>query len=131
MSAMTNTNWPDPTRPGVPMFPERDGWHAIGLTIKQVKWWDATNKYWWDSERRYYLTLDEVAFRVPGYGYIGPVLNPAQINEMLAAERERICLMIERSLDASCSLLPTAGKTLLKAATEDITDAIRNLGDAP
>ena len=85
----TPTNWPNPERPGVPMFPERDGWHAIGLTIKQVKWWDAANKYWWDSERRYYLTLDEVAFRVPEYGYKGPVLTPTQIAEMLAGERER------------------------------------------
>ncbi|MCP1202743.1 hypothetical protein [Acetobacter oryzoeni] len=66
-----------------------------------------------------------------GWIYKGPVLTPTQINEMLAAERERICLIIERSLNASCGLLPAAGKTLLKAAAEDITDAIRNLGAAP
>ncbi|QEO17821.1 hypothetical protein [Acetobacter vaccinii] len=96
---MNKNNWPNPERPGVPMFPERDGWHAIGLTIQQVKWWDAANKYWWDSEKRYYLTLDEVAYRVPEYRYIGPIIPPTQIAEMLAGERERAAKEAQRVSD--------------------------------
>lgn len=134
----TPTNWPDPKRPGVPLFPERDGWHAIGLTIKQVKWWDAANKYWWDFERRYYLTLDEVAFRVPGYGYIGPVLTPAQINEMLAAERERCAKKAQEISDGYYEQRETAGSDAERiyadermCAAKECADYIRNLGAAP
>lgn len=121
----TPTNWPDPTRPGVPLFPERDGWHMLDRDVWQ---WSAKRKAWNDTVLHPNFVLPKnMAWRK----YYGPVLTPTQINEMLAGERERICLMIERSLDASCSLLPPAGKTLLKAAAEDITDAIRNLGAAP
>lgn len=128
---MTPTNWPNPERPGYPMFPERDGWHAIGLTIKQVKWWDAANKYWWDSEKRYYLTLDEVAFCVPEYRYDGPILTPTQIAEMLAGERERCIAAIERekpSEDDACRSQFLNGKfyALSRAVGE-----IRNLRAAP
>lgn len=130
---MTDTNWPNPERPGYPMFPERDGLHAFTMAdypgYVVFQWISKNDEYRatsYDGEILY--SPNEISQE---YEYHGPVLTPTQINEMLAAERERICLMIERSLDASCSLLPTAGKTLLKAATEDITDAIRNLGAAP
>lgn len=125
------TNWPNPKRPGVPLFPERDGWHAIGLTIKQVKWWDAANKYWWDSERRYYLTLDEVAYRVPEYRYDGPILTPAQIAEMLAAERERCCDIVANRAPGNFHELPERDASILTNMAEDICEAIRNLGAAP
>ncbi|WP_025828337.1 hypothetical protein [Acetobacter okinawensis] len=128
----TPTNWPNPERPGVPMFPERDGWHAIGLTIKQVKWWDATNKYWWDSEKRYYLTLDEVAFRVPEYRYDGPVLTPAQIAEMLAAERRSCVKLVKKEVT---NLVGDKRQFLKKAhlrfVLKSIIQEIRNLGAAP
>ena len=115
-----STNWPDQKRPGVPLFPERDGWHLLRV-------FGGTTIEWWSANAQAFNNHYDPRYTI----YDCACLTPTQINEMLAAERERICLMIERSLDASCSLLPTAGKTLLKAATEDITDAIRNLGDAP
>jgi hypothetical protein len=33
---MSGNNWPDPARPGVPMNPDRDGWHW--LTRKNGLW---------------------------------------------------------------------------------------------
>lgn len=121
----TPTNWPIPDLPGVPMFPEKRGWHMLDRDIWE---WCPTRQAWNDTVlHTNFVKAKNMAWRK----YHGPVLTPAQIAEMLAGERERICLMIERNLDASCSLLPPAGKTLLKAAAEDITDAIRNLGAAP
>lgn len=127
-------NWPNPERPGVPLFPERDGWHAIGLTIKQVKWWDAANKYWWDSEKRYYLTLDEVAYRVPEYRYIGPVLTPTQIAEMLAGEREcavNACLSQKEVFASPEYAGGPLGAIMERFACDQCIQEIHNLGDAP
>lgn len=126
----TPTNWPNPDRPGEPLFAERDGLHVVLGPFDETP-----VLILWRAQDRTYLK-DGVVFAPNellggAIMYHGPVLAPEQIAEMLAAERERICLMIERSLDASCGLLPPAGRTLIKAAAEDVTEAIRNLGDAP
>ncbi|MFS8366812.1 hypothetical protein ACJRO0_04860 [Acetobacter oryzifermentans] len=71
------TNWPDPNRPGVPMFPEQDGFHIIG----RLAWkWHAASKLW-DGV----ANPDEFGT----FYYVGPCITPTQINEMLTAERER------------------------------------------
>ncbi|ANA12888.1 hypothetical protein [Acetobacter oryzifermentans] len=83
------TNWPDPNRPGVPMFPERDGWHV--LENKRRK---SLKLVFWDHQQEHYCT--KIGYLTPleivsmDWGYYAPALTPAQINEMLAAERKRI-----------------------------------------
>ncbi|AKR48454.1 MULTISPECIES: hypothetical protein [Acetobacter] len=85
---MTTQNWPDPKRPGVPMFPERDGWHWIHIGNGS-----GPRPFYWCSKAQGYFTSTEVwAHRwkyTKAWEYHGPVLTPTQINEMLAAERER------------------------------------------
>lgn len=122
MSAMTNTNWPDPKRPGVPLFPEKTLRHALkkkdsGEII--IRNWKSDGQHWdmigysaqWCSET---------------YFYEGPVFTHTQISEMLAAERERCAKLVQDLYNSTPEAKILRLKTLFHAAKE-----IRNLGDAP
>ena len=122
---MTTQNWPDPTRPGVPMFPEQDGWHMLDRDVWQ---WSAKRKAWNDTVLHPNFVLPKnMAWRK----YHGPVLTPTQINEMLAAERERCAIVCENQKpsedNASRSIcLNSRWHTASQCAAN-----IRNLGAAP
>ncbi|WP_406238142.1 hypothetical protein ACF3NX_12470 [Acetobacter orientalis] len=116
----TPTNWPNPERPGVPLFPERDGLHVIRTPLGTeflVKW---------DSVGLRLLNLSGSSVPVerhPKLSYVAPVLTPTQIAEMLAGERERCAKAItEQEIGANESLdfIPIR-----------IAGIIRNLRDAP
>ncbi|MCP1233429.1 hypothetical protein [Acetobacter fabarum] len=114
----TPTNWPNPERPGVPMFPERSGRHHVG-----------THLPFWYSDIQQWLTMDPIrAWKEPedfaGDEYHGPVLTPAQIAEMLAGERERCAKLCEDEYGKS-------GKDFEYLGCLSCAEAIRNLGDAP
>ena len=84
----TPTNWPNPERPGVPMFPERDGEHVFFSPFEGaflvIFWEAATERYLRNGKEFSVDTIQDSAI-----GYHGPVLTPTQIAEMLEAERER------------------------------------------
>ncbi|GBR60815.1 hypothetical protein AA18889_2481 [Acetobacter senegalensis DSM 18889] len=118
---MTNpTNWPNPERPGVPMFPERGGWHILVDGGQCACYWHPGKSWWWNENKRVYMTLDDIAKQTCCVEYIGPVLTPAQIAEMLAAERERCAV--------ECDKLASE---FLPCHTSEYASAIRNLGDVP
>lgn len=109
------TNWPDPLRPGVPMFPERDGWHLLkvyGGAI--IEFWSADNQEF-DNHYDPDYTIYECA-----------CLTPAQISEMLAAERERCAREAVR-------IGESWNRTELSPINTacNVAHAIRNLGAAP
>lgn len=82
------TNWPDPERPGVPMFPERDGWHWIDTGLAS----GMRPLFWQSKSQSWFASADTCANRwkhTDSWKYHGPCLTPAQISEMLVAERER------------------------------------------
>ncbi|ASL39503.1 hypothetical protein CBI36_02905 [Acetobacter oryzifermentans] len=84
----THTNLPEPTRPSIPMFPDRDGRHLIGLGGGVIiAFWRADKKWLVcdDNHDLGFCASEKVQF----LDYIGPVLTPAQINEMLATESKR------------------------------------------
>ncbi|GBQ69347.1 hypothetical protein AA0474_1898 [Acetobacter lovaniensis NRIC 0474] len=121
-----STNWPNPERPGVPMFPEQDGWHSLRTYSLGLFFWDSANKYWWDSQKRFYRTIPEILKDTVGTKYIGPCLTPTQIDEVVAGERERCvqeALHIGESWDGT-ELSPSN-------TARHIAQAIRNLGAAP
>ncbi|KXV79705.1 hypothetical protein AD953_01325, partial [Acetobacter malorum] len=87
------TNWPNPERPGYPMFPERDGKHVIDVDPEGPK-----NElvYYWKEKQQIWVEYDHEGpddalegYDLIGWSYVGPVLTPEQIAEMLAGERER------------------------------------------
>ena len=117
---MTTQNWPDPKRPGVPMFPERKGWHVIdarsgGNTV--LAYWNG--KEWSAGDCVRGLNSSPEWWR-----YNGAVLSATQINGMLAAERERCA--------EACSALgqQEAGKPARQETAYLCAANIRNLGDA-
>ncbi|GAN68300.1 hypothetical protein [Acetobacter orleanensis] len=90
-----STNWPNPERPGVPLFPEQDGKHVIdvdpeGQKTELVYYWIAKHQVWIEYE---YQGPDDAleGYDLIGWVYVGPCFTPTQISEMLAGERER-CL---------------------------------------
>ncbi|MBS0966160.1 hypothetical protein JK165_08685 [Acetobacter okinawensis] len=136
------TNWPNPERPGVPMFPERDGWHNfIGHQNVRPDEDDGESPdvspiylfcCWWDSELRTWSGFDETPWCIDDCAdllrdeeYHGPALTPTQIAEMLAGERER-------SAQEAISIGENWNGTELSPTNtaRHIAHAIRNLGDA-
>lgn len=121
------TNWPDPNRPGVPMFPDISARHV--LDNKRRK---SLKLVFWDHQQEHYCT--EIGYLTPleivsmDWGYYAPALTPAQISEMLAAERERIKSMVARACEGN---IITASQRDMLIAGIDSETAIRNLGAAP
>ncbi len=115
------TNWPNPERPGVPLFPERSGRHYVG-----------THLLFWYSDIQQWVTVSPIrACKEPeafaGDEYHGPVLTPTQIAEMLAGERER-CADVCR---AEAHRYREAGERKMDAASFECSLKIRKLGAAP
>ncbi|GLH29674.1 hypothetical protein WSS15_23240 [Acetobacter pasteurianus] len=115
---MTTQNWPDPKRPGVPMFPERDGWHLLRV-------FGGTTIEWWSADKQAFDNHYDPDYAI----YECACLAPKQINEMLAAERERIKSMVRRACDLGNIITPRQRDMII--AGVDSETAIRNLGDAP
>lgn len=132
----TPTNWPNPERPGYPMFPERDGWHALDTGQFIHVWhWYAKQKLW---ERKPNTDIAHEPKHFSHFLYKGPVLTPAQIAEMLAGERERAA---KKSQEISDKYYNEREKAYHQDAREyadermcaahECAEAIRNLGAAP
>ncbi|GBQ10473.1 hypothetical protein [Acetobacter cerevisiae] len=125
---MTPTNWPNPERPGYPMFPERDGKHVIDVDPEAPK-----NElvYYWKAKQQIWVEYDHEGpddalegYDLIGWSYIGPVLTPTQINEMLAGERERCAKVCEDEYEKS-------GRDFEYLGCLSCSETIRNLGAAP
>ncbi|ANA13107.1 hypothetical protein [Acetobacter oryzifermentans] len=95
---MTTQNWPDPKRVGFPMFSDHSARHVLENKKRR-----SLKLVIWDHEREHYCT--EIDWVTPeqmnglDWEYHGPVLTPTQINEMLAAERERCAVECDKLAD--------------------------------
>jgi hypothetical protein len=80
---MTDNNWPDPARPGVPMNPERDGWHWVadkdGIGKPWVEYWNGR-----DSWAPVSATPNFICWH---WRYIAPVITPAEADARVAQAR--------------------------------------------
>lgn len=78
------SGWPDPARPGVPLNPERDGWHFCETACSWfVVRWDALAKAW---HTRTFLAPAEVANL---WLYLGPCLTSSELAAREAAAFQR------------------------------------------
>ncbi len=86
---MSDNNWPDPARPGVPLNPERDGWHWLKTPDEN----DAP--YEWrgsgECERgrwpAYWVLVDADNWQPAECTYIAPVLTPAEVEARVKQAR--------------------------------------------
>lgn len=111
------------------MFPERDGWHALdtGKFIHVWHWY--AKKKWWERKPNTDIAHEPKHFS--HFSYIGPVLTPAQINEMLAAEREQCAKICDEFTPDKAGIADDAFLTGRYLALAGIAEKIRNLGAAP
>jgi hypothetical protein len=86
---MTDNNWPDPARPGVPLNPERDGWHWLVCPLKHdvfPRFWraagEAQNCRW--AAKWLYSRND---WNPKECTYLGPALTPAEVEARVAQAR--------------------------------------------
>jgi hypothetical protein len=73
-------NSPDPNKPGVPLNPEKDGWHWVqwpnGGSLECQRWGrGVANFRGWAEWRNGYMAAQ--------YRYLGPVLTPEEIKKYL------------------------------------------------
>lgn len=95
------TNWPNPEQPGVPMFPERDGWHWLSNGPNDAPFpaeWshedycDAETEWFWDmGEER------EDADEMKGLYYHGPCPLPDMGDKASCIALNNICTLTERA----------------------------------
>ena len=117
------SNWPDPARPGVVMWPDKDGRHLFALGGGYIA-------AFWRSDKQWLVCDDDhdlgfcASESVKDLHYICPVLTPAQIAEMLAAERERCAKVCEDTYEKS-------GRDFEYLGCNDAAEQIRNLGAEP
>ena len=84
---MTDANgWPDPERPGVPLNPERSGWHWVAMNEDpEPAYWGAAELAgtagWWFTEDMHYGPISAG----PNVRYLGLCLNPAEVAAQIAA----------------------------------------------
>lgn len=74
---MTANTWPDPARPGVPLNPEKGGWHWLsGVTERPAAFEWLAHKQAWLFHR---AQPEAQAMPPPAFGswtYLGPALTP-------------------------------------------------------
>lgn len=135
---MADTNWPNPERPGVPMFPEYCGEHILKekLTGKEIPaFWDAgrPRSPGWDIVALNNQTPESVSKYFSYVRCEHVRIIPTLLTELLAGEREK-CL-------AACESAKVAvdgwgdpiedGDADRNEGIDDAMAKIRSLGDAP
>jgi len=90
MSDTTPGGWPDASKPGVPMHPERDGVHWLQITSPEDSVMIAAT---WEAGLWSYPSVDqdyapeELARLGDAVRYIGPCHTPAEVAALVAAAR--------------------------------------------
>jgi hypothetical protein len=78
-----NNGWPG--EPGVPLNPERDGWHWCerdgGL---EPRFWSSGQQLWTGSRNSWISPKMLLAL----FGYAGPCLTPAEVEAVIAIARK-------------------------------------------
>ena len=77
------SGWPDPDKPGVPLNPERDGWHWLLQPVTEKQWIIAWNPDWnyWGAFPG--ISPNDMGHpKLRGYKYLGPVLTPAEADAL-------------------------------------------------
>jgi len=79
--AETENTWPFPDRPGVPLNPERDGWHWVEDTVDGIGTGHIEAVYYVAcSAPAWYRAGNRAPIKNPKHWrYLGPCLTPAEV----------------------------------------------------
>lgn len=140
---MTTQNWPDPKRPGVPyryedtrLILDHILMRRSGKALVRARFhWDAGSGGNWQLRNGHWMSAADAALR---FTYVCPALTPTQINEMLAAERERAARVAQEVSDKYYNEREKAYHQDAReyadermCAASECAKAIRNLGSEP
>jgi len=90
---MDNNGWPDPARPGVPLNPERDGWHWLLAMYYDDPIGPPISCFWY-AEHQSWPRLQDKPGNQPvsrGFCYLGPAFTPAEVDARVS-EARRVAL---------------------------------------
>ena len=75
---MTENTWPDPARPGVPLNPEKDGWHWMKARSDNLNatWREKFPAQWTAGNRHWIHGTYAPEYAAENWIYLGPVLTP-------------------------------------------------------
>jgi hypothetical protein len=115
-----NNGWPDPARPGVPLNPERDGWHwvcaAVGIAAPYPMLWCADGKAWDTGDGWEFCTSPRMTERTR---YLRPCspedLSPAEVEARIATARKEWLAELNHDTDA---LMENARRDALEEAAQ-------------
>lgn len=81
--------WPDPSRPGVPLNPERDGYHWLAATDGDQITGHTAVMFWFAGMGFYAIEAVPVTQRsiVSGWRYLGPCLTPTEVAALVEQAR--------------------------------------------
>ena len=118
---MSSNGWPG--KPGVPLNPERDGWHWCerdgGL---EPRFWSSGQQLWAGSRNSWISPKMLLSL----FGYAGPCLTPAEVDARVKQARRDALEEAARLVNQTAAVLsnPSAKDALNYAAA-----AIRALGE--
>ncbi|MDN7356357.1 hypothetical protein [Acetobacter senegalensis] len=131
----TPTNWPNPEQPGVPMFPERDGWHWLSNSPngdpfpaewRHEDYCDAETEWFWDMGEEW-----EDAHEMRGLYYRGLCPLPGAANETACVALNNIATLTEQARKNIA--IASGSRKMAKALSQILADidkevkAVRNV----
>jgi hypothetical protein len=84
-----DNTWPDPARPGVPLNPERDGWHWLLAMYYDDPIGPPISCFWY-AEHQSWPRLQDKPGNQPvsrGFCYLGPAFTPAEVDARVKEAR--------------------------------------------
>jgi hypothetical protein len=110
---MSETNgWPG--KPGVPLNPERDGWHWCerdgGL---EPRFWSSGQQLWAGSRNSWISPKMLLAL----FGYAGPCLTPAEVDARVAQARRDALKKLERHFKEAAAGTPLGHENRQRGAS--------------
>jgi hypothetical protein len=146
---MTDPNgWPDASKPGYPLNPERDGAHMMEWTDERGRVWREVWKWSADSKPAEWQQpeftggfysyepkrLLALAARVSVYAelrYLGPCHTPAEVAALIEAARREAREACARVIYASATRLEeSAGRRRLNQVDAHVVCVLRGIADA-
>jgi hypothetical protein len=128
---MTDQNgWPDASKPGYPLNPDRDGWHWVDRPMHGVlpmQWLEIAGGGWVGK----HTCLTALEATKAGWRYLGPCHTPAEVFALVEAARREEREACAKVLYASATRLEeSAGRRRLNQVDAHAVPVLRGTADA-